>query len=175
MNELKPVPDEKSPRRFFSWRKLIYLMAAAGVATAGLVMLPPESTVRLALHVTADSHSAMRVVVPEKCRISAFYLRVRGPAPEKGELFVLQLNDRRSPVGDLSALHPAKVAPEAGTRNFLLPAELPPGTAGAVWKIGYDKVCPGIGPDALELVVEVTGPSAQVEHWSEIVSLGSKE
>lgn len=172
MNELHPAAAGKPPRRLFSWRQLIYLMAIAGVVTTITVMFPAQRTVRMALRVAPESRSVMRVSVPEKCRISAFYLRVRGEVSATGELFELKLNDQRDPVGDIGSLKAAAAAPaEAGTRNFLLPAVLPPGTAGAVWRIGFDRVRAGLGDDTLELVVEVTGPAAQLERWSEIVTL----
>jgi len=171
MNELHPAAALRPPRRLFSWRQLIYLMAIAGVVTAITVMFPAERAVRMTLRVAPESRSIMRVTVPEKCRISAFYLRVGGEVPSAGELFELKLNDQRHPVGDIGALKTADAVAEAGTRNLLLPIELPPATAGAVWRIGFDRVRAGLDDDALKLVVEVTGPAARLEHWSEIVTL----
>lgn len=163
------LPQEASPSpRFLTWRKLVYLLLAVAGAVLVSVWFPGEKTVRLAWRVAPDTRSAIRLAVPEKCRLSACYLRIPTPLPALETPLVFDCSGENVTVGDLAALSRASVKAGAGTENLAL--ALP--TAGKKSFILRQKSIPAaFGEKQCELVLEITGPEELVRDWAKIAAL----
>ena len=166
MTELPGAPEARQDR-FLSWRKLVYLMLAAGVAAVVAVWFPAEKTARFAWRVAPGTHTELQVTLPAKCRVSACYLRGKTPLPESAAPLTLQCDDVALPVGPLKSLTPAAGKTEPGAVKLLLPLELAGKKTFTLRQIAVDPAL----EDAAELVIEITGPAETVAAWPEIVRL----
>ena len=171
MTETLLRPDAAPAPRFLTWRKLVYLLLAVAGAVLVSVWFPGEKTVRLAWRIAPDTHTAIRLAVPETCRLSACYLRVPTPLPAPETPLVLDCSGATVTVGDLAKLPHASVKAEPGTVNLAL--ALP--TAGKKSFILRQKSVPAaFGEKQCELVLEITGPEEQVRDWAKIAALEMK-
>ena len=168
MTETLLRPDAAPSPRFLTWRKLIYLLLAVAGAVLVSVWFPGEKTVRMAWRIAPDTHSAIRFAIPEKCRLSASYLRVPTPLPAPETPLVLDCSGETVTVGDLAQLPRASV--KAGPDTVNLALALP--TAGKKSFILRQKSVPAaFGAKHCELVLEITGPEELVRDWAKIAAL----
>lgn len=165
------LSDQGGAPRLLTWRKLVYLLLAVAGAVLVSVWFPGEKTVRFAWRLAPDTHTAIRLAVPDQCRLSACYLRIPTPLPALETPLVLDCSGANVTVGDLAELPRASVPAGPGTENLAL--ALP--TAGGKSFILRQKSVPAaFGEKQCELVLEITGPEEQVRDWAKIAALEMK-
>ena len=156
--------------RLLTWRKLAYILLAVAGAVLVSVWFPGEKTVRLAWRIAPENHSVMQIVIPDNCRLSACYLRIKTPLPKPDAPLVIDCSGETVAIDSLNSLprSPVKAAPGTEHLQFALP---PAAAARKRFLLRQKSVPAALGQDNCELVLEISGPEEAVRDWAKIAKL----